>query len=109
MAADETGKELQRAAVMFPRLFVWIIGVLMSALTLLGGAAVKGIYSGAEENRLELGAHKMTVNDHEVRIRVIETGLLNLNQKVSETNLDVKDIRKLLEESLRARGGLRGP
>ncbi len=98
---DESTQELQRVAVMFPRLFLWVIGILMSALTLLGGAVVSNLYSTTLDTTKKLDAHEPKLSDHEVRLRVLEAAMKEMAVKTSETNVDVKEIRRLLEDSMR--------
>lgn len=101
--SDDTGQvqELRRAAVMFPRLFLWIIGGLLSALTLLGGVVVAQVKSGMEENTKKVEKHETSVQDHEARMRLMERTQQDLKDKTTETNQDVKEIRRLIEEQMR--------
>lgn len=99
------GKELQRAAVMFPRFFLWVIGALLSALTLLTGAVVAQVRSVVEDNTKKVERHEMAVNDHEARLRLQEQITRDLKDTAKETNQDVKEIRKLLEQRERRDNG----
>jgi len=106
--APEEVTELRRAAVMFPKLFLWIIGGLMSALTLLGGVVVAQVRSESAEQKQKTEVHGTQMADHEARLRLLEQTTRDLKETSRDTNQAVKDtnqdVKRLLELQLRREG-----
>lgn len=111
--APEEVTELRRAAVMFPKLFLWIIGGLMSVLTLLGGMVVAQVRSDAQEQKQKIEHHGVSMSDHESRLRLLEQSQKDLKETMRDTNQAVKDtnqdVKRLLELQLRRDGAAKRP
>ncbi len=105
MPGDGEAAEVQRAAVLFPRFFLWLIGSLLSGLLLLGGVVVAQVRTTADTHEKKMDIQERTVNDHESRLRVLEQGQKDLKDVTKETNQDVKEIRRLLEQQVRRKPG----
>ena len=99
--APEEIQELHRAAVMFPKLFLWVIGALMSLLTLLGGVVVTGLVRAGEAVKQKQETHDVQMSDHDARLRLLEQSQRDLKDTTKDTNGDVKEIRRLIEEQMR--------
>ena len=97
-------KELHRAAVMFPRLFLWVIGAGIVALTSLGGLVVAQQRTEGEQQRQKVTEHEKQMGDHEARLRLLEQAAKDLKDTATETRQDVKEIRRLIEDRIPRRG-----
>lgn len=93
--------EVTRAAFMFPRFFVWLIGSLMTLLTLMGGIVVAQIKSASEEAKQKVDRHEERVNDHAARLLLLEQSQRDLKETSRDTNSEVKEIRRMIESQIR--------
>lgn len=103
---DPEAQELQRAAVMFPRLFLWVIGALLTVMMGLGSFIVADLRSDAAEKKQKIEKHEQGMGEHEARLRLLEQSQKDLKDTAKETNQDVK---RLLELQLRQQNGRRDP
>ena len=99
----ETGerRELQQAAVMFPRLFLWLIGAGIFALMSLAGIVVGQHRGIIEETRQKVDRHDAVLAERGTKIQLLEQATQDLKATAAETRQDVKEIRRLIEERLR--------
>lgn len=76
------------------RLIAWgtVAGSLLAAVTLIGGGIVYTV-----KLRDDASASRVVDADHEVRIRVNESGLAEMKADVREIKTDVTWIRKFLD------------
>lgn len=94
---QEAARELRTAAVMFPKLFLWAMGMLILALTGLGGVVVTGLVRAGEEAKQKVETHDKGMTDHEARLRLLEQQSKDIKDTAKETRDDVKEIRRLIE------------
>ena len=94
---DDESRELQRAATLFPKTVIWLIGLGILLLLVMAGAVYKQVVATAEEVWQQVTTHDTKVNDHEARIRILEQQGKDLKDTAKETRDDVREIRRLIE------------
>jgi len=93
-------KELQRAAVLFPRLFLWVISIGMMALLGLGSVVVAQQRGVVEETKQKVETHERVLAERGTKIQLLEQAVRDLKDTSTETRQDVKEIRRLIEERM---------